>query len=121
MKKSLVIAWLSALRSGEYKQMRGQINNGVYKFNNEGMMIKRPDEFCCIGVGAACNGMRLEYMKRTDDASKFLGIHNESIVYDRVTHDIPDVLISMNDKDGKTFPEIADWIEANILPNATEG
>ena len=114
MKKAVVEAWLSGLRSGEYKQYHGSVNNGQYAYHEDSTrkMTEAPDSFCCIGVGAACNGMRIEDMRITDHASDFIGLGKNS--------DWEKELIRMNDGQYKSFTEIADWIEANILPNATE-
>ena len=115
MKKAVVEAWLSGLRSGKYKQHNGSINSGVFDCrgsNGSRIMIVFPTAFCCIGVGAMCNGMNVEDMRITKHASAFIGLKDYS--------DWETELISMNDKEKKSFAEIADWIEANILPNATE-
>ena len=109
MKKAVVEAWLSGLRSGKYKQQRGMIHNGT---KGDALFIVGPTAFCCIGVGALCNGMRIEDMRITNHASDFIGLGKNS--------DWENELISMNDKEKKSFAEITDWIEANILPNATE-
>ena len=115
MKKAVVEAWLSGLRSGKYKQHKGSINSGVFDCrgpNGSRIMIAPPTAFCCIGVGAMCNGMNVQDMRITNHASAFIGLKDYS--------DWETELISMNDKEKKSFEEIADWIEANILPNATE-
>lgn len=115
MKKAVVEAWLSGLRSGKYKQVNGSVNNGVYNYlglNDTYIMRKAPDAFCCIGVGAVCNGMNVEDMRITNHASAFIGLKDCSAWETE--------LIGMNDQENKSFAEIADWIEANILPNATE-
>ena len=115
MKKAVVEAWLSGLRSGKYKQHNGSINNGEFDYtepNGIRVMISPPTAFCCIGVGAMCNGMNVEDMRITKHASAFIGL--------KEYRDWETELISMNDKEKKSFLEIADWIEANILPNATD-
>ena len=80
MKKAVVEAWLSGLRSGKYKQHNGSINDGVFYRGPNGsrIMIVSPTAFCCIGVGAACNGMRIEDMRITNHASDFIGLGKNS-------------------------------------------
>lgn len=83
--------WIEALRSGKYEQ-------GRYEFKN------KDGRFCCLGVlcrvadepisGWAGGNWRF--------VNKATGSPNTS-----------DLLARMNDG-GKTFPEIADWIEKNI-------
>ena len=106
MKKAHVEAWLSGLRSGKYKQHNGSINDGVFDYrgpNGSRITIVPPTAFCCIGV---------EDMRITNHASAFIGLKDY--------RDWETELISMNDKEKKSFAKIADWIEANILSNATE-
>ena len=107
MKKAVVEAWLSGLRSGKYEQHRGMIHNGT---KGDALFIVEPTAFCCIGVGALCNGMPLNDMQITGQAVEHIGL-SSWILND---------LIRMNDREKKSFAEIADWIEANILPNATD-
>lgn len=90
--------WIAALRSGEYKQDKGalQTNNG----------------YCCLGVAAHLCG----YME-----DKLM--NNIGVLTRRTFANIPDgllyataiqqELIEMNDE-GKTFNEIADYIEQNL-------
>ena len=109
MKKAVVEAWLSGLRSGKYKQHNGSINNGDFGYcshNGSRIMIVPPTAFCCIGVGAMCNGMNVKDMRITNHASAFIGSKDYS--------DWETELISMNDKEKKSYLEIADWIEAIV-------
>ena len=102
MKKAVVEAWLSGLRSGKYKQHNGSINN-VFDYRGlkgSGIMIVPPTAFCCIGVGAMCNGMNVQDMRFTNHASAFIGLKDYS--------DWETELISMNDNEEKSFAEIAD-------------
>lgn len=110
MKKAIKDAWLSGLRSGKFKQVNGAINNGIYDYkgpNGTRIMVQAPDAFCCIGVGAVCNGMNVEDMRITNHASAFIGLDDKN--------NWETTLIRMNDKEKKSFAEIADWIEANIV------
>ena len=96
MDAKLKSKWIEALRSGKYKQAKERL----YKGRNQ---------YCCLGVLGRCMGksaaaMRsyLELNEIIDDDHMPFGFEAEGI------------LVRMNDTEGKTFPEIADWIEANI-------
>lgn len=91
-------AWIAALRSGKYTQGRTRLND------------KQQTEFCCLGV-----------------LCKVAGIDNpegRSFSYDIVRAltdtprtgdpDLVNTLMQMNDQQGKSFGEIADYIEANV-------
>lgn len=101
MNAELKAKWIEALRSGEYAQGKGAL------LNYDG-------ELCCIGVFGRICGIR--------DA--LLLNHAESIADDEIPeldaieppdakYPIRNLLVAMND-DGKSFPEIADWIEKNL-------
>lgn len=92
--KTLRQRWIEALRSGEYKQ-------GHYRLKCEG-------RYCCLGVLAELAG-KLEEQENGEFLAVGAGmaslphevIGNQSIFWD------------MNDSWGKTFAEIADYIEAH--------
>ncbi len=90
--------WIAALRSGEYEQTQGTLH--------------KSNAFCCLGV--AC--MAVGY----DDPSEVESIGFISVAADKIPQmlhgdcGVPEVLSVMNDDDGKSFAEIADWIEANL-------
>lgn len=98
----LVNKWIEALRSGEYKQWRGG--------------LRRDDCFCCLGVACDLSG----FDKWTDKGN--YQVYSESVgtlsPKDMqtlgISHSEQDVLIDMNDYQGKSFPEIADAIEGMI-------
>ena len=85
--------WVKALRSGKYKQQR------------EGF-LKKDGAYCCLGV--ACS------IKVTKP------FNNESMSLSGFTscrflpEDIQEKLQLMNDKKGKSFEQIANWIEKNL-------
>lgn len=91
--------WVAALRSGEYKQ-------GKYLLHDEG-------RFCCLGVACRVAGLDINligYSKYTNSMpyrsmpSFFRYADPGSPAWG---------LAKMNDN-GKTFSEIADYIEANL-------
>ena len=100
MKKAVVEAWLSGLRSGKYEQTRDQLHNGPAQ-------LECATAFCYIGVLGIVTEMT-GYLDTNDVIAKY-GLYE----WDRR-------LVDMNDRDKKSFAEIADWIEANILPNTTK-
>lgn len=96
MNKTIKKKWLKALRSGEYKQ--GRVNlywNGRY---------------CCLGVLR-----KIEYPRSKSssaDAGVYLtGKHLESF---GLTHEQQLFLSQMNDRDLKSFKQIANWIDKNL-------
>lgn len=88
MDKKLKKKWVKALRSGRYKQIQNTlVTNGGY---------------CCLGVLARVmdpKGKRLDMGYPDND------------VLDRHT---AKTLATMNDEGGKSFPEIADYIESHL-------
>lgn len=109
--------WLQALRSGEYQQ--GQLN----------LRRKTKDavQFCCLGVlcDVSQQGKWSHRSYRVGEESlcstlppsirKWAGINTELTDKDNWPHDdsAEACLIQMNDN-GKSFVEIADWIERNL-------
>jgi hypothetical protein len=114
--EELVREWVAALRSGDYKQGRAYLRIGVF--------------YCCLGVAADLLRKRglvgpwekprlrtnlridgLDYAL-TPEAAALLGLDDARQVQ----------LQQMNDGAGvrasRSFPEIADWIEENILKGA---
>lgn len=108
MKKELRDAWVAALRSGEYEQTTETLeSDGAY---------------CCLGV--LCVVAKIDIPPDANDLD-YNDEGDEQGIYDLralrddcglgTGHDSPQIkLITMNDEDGKTFPEIADWIEMNV-------
>lgn len=123
MKRELRDRWVAALRSGDFKQ-----GNGFLK--REKRFDKRERRFddvthCCLGVLHEVDGGEWE---RDDDI--YLTLTGESVFITSMTgsrssrtlmgqllrglsHTHRCMLTVMNDN-GKTFEEIADWIERNV-------
>jgi hypothetical protein len=89
--------WLAALRSGRHKQCIGAMRRG--------------DSYCCLGV--FCNVV----LDRASCADGWLGEWNDATTWDPKDtgslDSVQKILAAMNDN-GKSFEEIADFIEANI-------
>lgn len=96
--------WLEALRSGNYEQGKG--------------FLKNWDKYCCLGVLCSI------HPDTVADGSGFVikgerGYH-DTYLPDTIAENLGldentlDNLVDMNDEEGKTFSEIADWIEVNL-------
>lgn len=98
MKPEIKAKWVKALRSGRYKQGTGML----YSESNKA--------FCCLGVLAKSCGI---LGQRGAEAKS-------NIIYDNLadplelTPSTQILLLHMNDVQGKSFNEIADWIEENL-------
>lgn len=85
--------WLAALRAGQYRQ-------------GKGVLKSFDDRYCCLGVAAEVCGIKsisFGYIRQLQPNT-----YREHAVF--LPQDIQAHLAGMND-DGKTFPEIADYIE----------
>lgn len=99
--KEFAQKWIEALRSGEYGQVIGLLKN-PYK-----------NQYCCLGVACKIAGAKVfnpngwipltSVPKTIPDILR--GSNRDSTLVNKLS--------DMNDK-GKTFTEIADWIEANV-------
>ena len=100
MDKAIKEKWIKALRSGRYKQGIQQLYNPSTK------------GYCCLGVLAKIQGAKLEQLAE----SMFLEYELKVYACD-IRPKSQRVLSRMNDgggpyeKSGKTFKEIADYIE----------
>lgn len=96
--------WLAALRSGKFKQSRGT--------------MRSRSGYCCLGVLAEVMGVppAKKGSQRFDFAQR--GQHNVGsyppVNFQGIDWENRHFLVDMNDDEKKTFPEIADWIEANL-------
>ena len=105
MKKEIKKKWLTALRSGKYKQTNGA--------------LKDKQGFCCLGV--LCDVHRIENKKRWAKDFHYYGealiLPTEIINWAGLKSNSPDVsgssLAELNDY-GETFEEIADLIEKQL-------
>lgn len=98
LSKDQIRQWIADLRSGEFAQAREVLYREADTAYDEG--------YCCLGVLAK----RLGTLKRVKDDvvlhKNILGRESE--------------LITLNDEKRFSFPQIADWIEKEILPSAPD-
>lgn len=116
IRKAVKEKWIAALRSGEYKQCRGQ--------------LKRKDRFCVLGV--LCDlftktkagkqfkkewdndkTINMQGMKLPDVVREWAEIHNENIDPYAPSHNPIMKLMEHNDE-GKRFKTLAKEIEENF-------
>ena len=112
--KDFADEWLEALRSGKYNQADGVLYDSKY------------NEYCCLGVACRIK-YPLHYLKNCEGGYASLisvGLDPYNVRYnlkkipnelkgDCLDNDLVNKLTSMNDN-GKTFSEIANWIEDNV-------
>ncbi len=93
--------WIAALRSGKFTQSKNR--------------LKDDKGYCCLGVGCIINGH--------DDREIYgLSYPSKTLMPDGIFEDpelgaystLETVLSRMNDHEGRSFPEIANWIEQNV-------
>lgn len=104
--------WIAALRSGEYEQGTGELYN------------KKLNSFCCLGIAGVIAGISLEDL----NSKTYLGddyewhVKNKNVPECLMRHGAKELsksnpeylqVAKMNDQ-GKSFTEIADWIEENL-------
>lgn len=96
--------WLEALRSGKYKQEHNRLRSVG-------------GHYCCLGV--LCDVLDSSSWRKIDGCPWFYegswsGLSSK--VQEKVGLDNERVneLIRLNDSKGLKFPQIADWIEANV-------
>ncbi len=109
--------WLKALRSGKYMQGRGRLCS----------LYRGISTYCCLGVLADVIDPKdwesflvhnsWKHMTTSLSSSSDIDKNTYNVLKQVSTNSLKTVenhLIFMNDSQGKTFPEIADWIEQNL-------
>ena len=109
--------WLTALRSGKYEQTSGSL----YNIQDQG--------YCCIGVAARIK-YPLHYLKNKNN--KYAGVlqGNNKCIHPNTRYKLSKIpqelkggveesqlvqqLVDLNDDEGYSFKEIAEWIENNV-------
>lgn len=101
--KEFATKWVEALRSGGYKQAKSY--------------LKAKEGYCCLGIACKIQGI--------SDLDIFGRSYPKNIVVP-LNDKIPNILlgdadgrnflgiVSLMNDNGKTFKEIADWIERNV-------
>ncbi len=92
--------WLKRLRSGKYKQGRG--------------VLKRNDEYCCLGVLAELLRLPEAPSSRGDDGVVEFEGRRTYLRHKHLCSDTQTYLVELNDDECLAFSEIADWIEENV-------
>lgn len=112
----LIRKWIAALRSGKYTQ-----GEGMLKYIPVG---EKDLHYCCLGVlGEVCdeekftNNFILPPGQNGDGdlVYSWNGISFSFLDPETLDPNAQDVLITMNDKDGYSFNDIADALEVMIL------
>lgn len=107
--KKLKADWLRRLRGGRYKQTVGRL----YRSTEAAAGERIPPGYCCLGVLAMAAGKKRAQMGLGGVLSS-VGLGN------LISEAQESELATRNDTFGWTFPEIADWIEANIKTGKTK-
>lgn len=115
--------WITALRSGEYKQTTGKLVVNL-DYEDDPQPIYG---YCCLGVAAAICGVTVETMGINGMLDSYLfkekGVEKpESLPLELLTDyakainggTLPRKLAELNDTDGYTFDQIADYIEKEV-------
>lgn len=109
--------WTAALRSEKYRQ-------------GQGVLRRRPTTggalYCCLGVYAMECGVKFEPISPAMGGGTVFAFDFENAREDYTTlpeewaqprgisDEAQNILMKMNDEDGRTFAEIADWVDANL-------
>lgn len=103
MKARYVKIWTTALRSGEYKQIKGALHDG--------------HGFCCLGV-AVDELMDGDWNWNSENYSygfdENTGLLSSDVLTELGLSDTAQVRLSNLNDDGFTFEEIADFIEKHV-------
>jgi hypothetical protein len=106
MKAQAKRAWIKALRSGEYEQTQGKLCDA------EGAM-------CCLGVLIDVTQDGEWRLRDSDDGGFYAYDGKVGLLSDAVKEDVglgaktEARLVALNDDDGRSFADIADWVEVN--------
>lgn len=110
MKKDIKVKWIDALRSGKYEQ--GQKN-----------LRSLDNKFCCLGVLCdIIDNKKWETFEKANSAKQtypytyngYTGILNYKMVTELKIKDSEQVFLTNMNDTGKSFAEIADYIEENL-------
>lgn len=90
--------WVAALRSGEYAQTHGQMYCSAES-------PRGPEGYCCLGVANKI------FELGKDDYAAILTTNDENCDFVFIPDGLQRKLYGLNDRDHKSFNEIADVIE----------
>jgi hypothetical protein len=77
-----------------------------------GRLVNVLGERCCLGVACEVKGLSIDFGSYIYDGNHYSVSLPDSIKWELgIIPEIHDNLITMNDVEGKTFLEIADWLE----------
>ena len=109
MDKLIKAKWLAALRSGEYKQIKDKLHTtsghcclGVLTEVVEGKDCWSTDSFGRIALNGETSSLTFGTREKAEFPTHIDG------------KSVSNTLITMNDSGGKSFAEIADWVEENL-------
>jgi len=102
MDAQLKAKWVEELRLGRYQQVRG--------------ILEDCGSFCCLGVLLKIQGVDVENWRELQKESSVLPVQNGA----GLTTTQMLTLAKLNDDGELSFPEIADYIEANIPADETD-
>ena len=113
-KQEIKTKWIAELRSGNHKQIKGTLKGQTEDNTGAG--------FCCLGVleekVLGNNLVTTEVLVSDYDGDLYYNTEGPQEIYDKFRRSdfLGDSLVtrltSMNDEEGYTFAEIADYIEA---------
>ena len=96
--------WIAALKSVKYKKGTGELFN------------RANETYCCLGVAGRIANVDESilaidgYFSDGDDLPDGF----PEVLVNCSPSSVSDILIRMNDSEGKSFSEIADWIEVHL-------
>lgn len=109
LEKEFAEKWVKALRSGKYEQGEGYLENA-------------DGQYCCLGVACKISYPRARLLHKFFIDSKGQG---RGYISKNLEKKMPELLrgtdankfvekVSQMNDDGKSFNQIADWIEKNV-------
>lgn len=108
MEKELKEKWVKALESGNYKQCTGRLKRPV---------VVGVDSYCCLGLLCELAEVPLHPLGESLDY-KFLEENNDSsynYIHNKLLGGYEYMkFVELNDDLRKTFPEIAEYVKANL-------
>lgn len=108
--------WLAELRSGKYLQANGQLLVDTEWDDDQGDINLPQPKYCCLGVLCLINGspeVPSDAEMPEQKTIKWAGLTYNKLDKEWEYEGTAKILADMNDN-GKTFAEIADWIEEKL-------